>query len=82
MTSIDNNLITVAFLLILRTDVSLVLPFTGAPKENILQNHLNVAFLNVFWYLNGTDISMLLSPKNFSFVRSDFLAESPVIRKF
>ena len=26
---------------------------SGAPKENIVQNHLNIAFLNVFQYLNG-----------------------------
>ena len=27
--------------------------YSGAPKENIVQNHLNIAFLNVFYYLNG-----------------------------
>ena len=27
--------------------------FSGAPNENIVQNHLNIALLNVFWYLNG-----------------------------
>ena len=26
---------------------------TGAPNENIVQNHLNIALLNVFQYLNG-----------------------------
>ena len=26
---------------------------TGAPNENKVQNHLNIALLNVFWYLNG-----------------------------
>ena len=26
---------------------------SGAPNENIVQNHLNIALLNVFWYLNG-----------------------------
>ena len=26
---------------------------TGAPNENIVQNHLNIALLNVFKYLNG-----------------------------
>ena len=26
---------------------------TGAPKENMVQNHLNIALLNVFQYLNG-----------------------------
>ena len=25
----------------------------GAPNENIVQNHLNIAVLNVFYYLNG-----------------------------
>ena len=25
----------------------------GAPNENIVQNHLNTAVLNVFYYLNG-----------------------------
>ena len=29
--------------------------YSGAPKENIVQNHLNmhIALLNVFWYLSG-----------------------------
>ena len=27
---------------------SLCLVFTGAPNENIVQNHLNIALLNVF----------------------------------
>ena len=27
--------------------------YAGAPKENIVQNHLNKSWLNVFWYLNG-----------------------------
>ena len=26
---------------------------SGAPNENIFQNHLNIALLNVFYYLNG-----------------------------
>ena len=26
---------------------------SGAPNENIVQNHLNIAMLNVFSYLNG-----------------------------
>ena len=25
----------------------------GAPNENVIQNHLNIALLNVFQYLNG-----------------------------
>ena len=27
---------------------------TGAPNENIVQRQLNMAFLNVFYYLKGT----------------------------
>ena len=27
--------------------------WTGAPNENVVQNHLNIALLNVFGYLNG-----------------------------
>ena len=27
--------------------------YSGAPNENIVQNHLNIALLNVFKYLNG-----------------------------
>ena len=26
---------------------------SGAPIENIVQNHLNIALLNVFYYLKG-----------------------------
>ena len=26
---------------------------SGAPNENIVQNHLNMALLNVFYYLNA-----------------------------
>ena len=26
---------------------------TGAPNENMVQNHLNIALLNIFYYLNG-----------------------------
>ena len=26
---------------------------SGAPNENIVQNHLNIALLNAFQYLNG-----------------------------
>ena len=29
-------------------DISIVLHKTGAPNENIAQNHLNIALLNVF----------------------------------
>ena len=55
---------------------------SGAPIENIVQNHLNIALLNVFFFFffDRVDIGIFLSPKNFSSVR-DFLAESLVIRK-
>ena len=46
----------------------LYLPYcyeAGAPNENIVQNYLNIAFLNVFW----VDIGIFSSPKNFSSVR-------------
>ena len=36
----------------------------GAPNENIVQKHLNIALLNVFF-----SIGIFLSPKNFSSVR-------------
>ena len=52
---------------------------TGAPNENIVQNHLNIALLNVFWYLNG-GYRHIFIPYKFFFC-SDFLAESLVIRK-
>ena len=26
---------------------------SGAPNENIVQNHQNIELLNVVWYLNG-----------------------------
>ena len=41
----------------------------GAPDENIVQNHLNIALLGIF-----------LSSKKF-FICSDFLAEILVIQK-
>ena len=43
-------------------------PKPGAPKENIVQIHLNIALLNVFWYLT-VDMGIFFSPKNFSSVR-------------
>ena len=52
---------------------------TGAPNENIVQNHLNMALLNVFQYLNGRYRHIFI-PQKFS-ICSDFLAESLVIRK-
>ena len=52
---------------------------TGAPNENIVQNHLNIALLNVFQYLNG-GYGHIFIPYKF-FICSDFLAESLVIRK-
>ena len=53
--------------------------YTGAPNENIVQNHLNIALLNVFQYLNGRYRHIFI-PQKF-FICSDFLAESLVIRK-
>ena len=51
----------------------------GAPNENMVQNHLNMALLNVFQYLNGRYRHIFI-PLKF-FICSDFLAESLVIRK-
>ena len=51
----------------------------GAPNENIVQNHFNIALLNIFWYLNGRYRHIFMSSK--FFICSDFLAESLVIRK-
>ena len=53
--------------------------FSGAPNENIVQNHLNIALLNVFYYLNS-GFGHIFIPYKF-FICSDFLAESLVIRK-
>ena len=39
--------------------------FAGAPKENIVQNHLNIALLNVFYYLNGRYRHIFNPPKIF-----------------
>ena len=47
---------------------------SGAPNEN---NHLNIALLNVFQYLNGR-YRYVFTPLKFS-ICSDFLAESLVI---
>ena len=52
---------------------------SGAPNENIVQNHLNIALLIVFQYLNGR-YRHVFTPLKFS-ICSDFLAESLVIRK-
>ena len=49
---------------------------TGAPNENVVQNHLNIALLDVFWYLNGKYRHIFI-PWKF-FICSDFLAESLV----
>ena len=46
----------------------LTLEQPGAPNENIVQNHLNIALLNVFLYLNGRYRHIFI-PKNFSSVR-------------
>ena len=29
------------------------LEYSGAPNNKIIQNHLNIALLNVFYYLHG-----------------------------
>ena len=47
---------------------------SGAPKKNIVQNHLNIALLNEFQYLNG-GYRHIFIPQKF-FICSDFLAES------
>ena len=41
---------------------------SGAPNENIVQNHLNIALLKYF-SIKTVDIGIFLSPKNFSSVR-------------
>ena len=41
---------------------------SGAPNKNIVQNHLNIALLNVFQYLNGRYRHIFI-PQNFSSVR-------------
>ena len=44
--------------------------FSGAPNENIVQNHLNIALLNALIFSIWTvDIGIFLSPKNISSVR-------------
>ena len=53
--------------------------FAGAPNENVVQNQLNIALSNVFYYLNGR-YKHIFIPQKF-FVCSDFLGESLVIRK-
>ena len=53
--------------------------FAGAHNENIVQNQLNIALWNVFYYLNGR-YKHIFIPQKF-FMCSDFLAESLVIRK-
>ena len=52
------------------TELGVFIPghMPGAPNENIVQNHLNIALLNVFKYLT-VDIGIFLSPKNFPSVR-------------
>ena len=40
----------------------------GAPNENIVQNHLNIALLNIFYHLNGR-YRHIFTPKNFSSIR-------------
>ena len=53
--------------------------YSGAPNENIVENNLNIALLNVFFYLNGRYRHIFI-PEKF-FIYSDFLAESLVIQK-
>ena len=40
-------------LFVLTNSCSSSYSLSGAPNENIVQNHLNIALLNVFSYLNG-----------------------------
>ena len=59
------------------TSVTLLLwlsDFTGAPNENIVQNHLNISIVKGI-LLKRLEIGIFLTP-----IRSDFLAESLVIR--
>ena len=35
------------------SDLRKIGAITGAPNENIVQNHINIALLNVLEYLNG-----------------------------
>ena len=37
--------------------------YLGAPNENIVQNHLNIALLNVLYYLNGRFRHIFISQK-------------------
>ena len=53
--------------------------YSGAPNENIVQNHLNIVLINVFQDLNGRYRNIFI-PWKIS-VCSDFIAESLVIRK-
>ena len=52
----------------MKVNISFAVEWTGAPNDNIVQNHLNIALLNVFQYLNGR-YRHILSPENFSSVR-------------
>ena len=52
---------------------------SGAPNENIVQNHLKIALLNVFQYLNSRYRHIFIAEK--FFICSDFLDESLVMRK-
>ena len=36
-----------------RANTRQIRALTGTPNEKIVQNHLNIALLNVFWDLNG-----------------------------
>ena len=63
----------------LKANSKVIIKGAGAPNENIVQNRLNIALLNVFYYLNG-GFEHIFIPYKF-FICADFLAESLVIRK-
>ena len=53
--SVPNNIRTryLSCVLFIFVDNNGTFQYSGAPNENIVQNHLNIALLNVFYYLNG-----------------------------
>ena len=55
------------------------LEYSGASNEKIIQNHLHITSLNVFYHLNGRYRHIFI-PRKF-FICSDFLAKRLVIRK-
>ena len=68
MTDLDQDIPTVAHSTHGREYIWLCFS-SGAPNGNIVQNHLNIALLNAFYYLNGRYRLFLKSPKNFLSVR-------------